>query len=169
MRIKKINKKAAIGEGVFTIYRLILVTFIAFIILGVAAVFYEYYIDVRDVEARIVAKNVINCVISNNLGSFPDKMKTNLFDYCGIKNTDRLYASVLIKDENGKEITFLSQGKEGAKWFLDIIEKDKAKGSLKKYKPGYFQDIYYFDVTKDNLKIKYNLNVEVFVNPENVK
>ena len=55
-------KSGVLGEGILMMYRLAVVTFIAFVVLGVSSVFYSHYIDVRDAEAVIMTRNVVDCV-----------------------------------------------------------------------------------------------------------
>ena len=50
------NKRAAAGEAVWMIYRMIIVAVIAFIVLGLSFFAYDYYLDVRDVEAGVLTR-----------------------------------------------------------------------------------------------------------------
>ena len=78
------DKRGIMGEGIMMMYRLVLVAFIAFIILGVSSVFYSHYIDVRDVEAVIMTRNFIDCITPEgvlNLSVFDSGVK--ILSYCG--------------------------------------------------------------------------------------
>lgn len=123
------------------IYRLILVSFIAFVILGISSVFYSHYIDVRNVEAKVLARNVVECVSPDgvlNLDVISENDMKNILSYCGFKGvgSERVYLELQVKD-SGK-ITKLSQGDSGMLWVLNIFKDDKISEGLKKYEPGYY-------------------------------
>jgi len=42
------NKKGDLGAGIMMIYRIIIIGFIAFAILGISTIKYSHYVDVRD-------------------------------------------------------------------------------------------------------------------------
>jgi len=171
------NKKAVAGEGILMIYRLILVTFIALVVLGLSAVFYDYYIDVRDVEARIMAKQVVNCLAPDgifDLGKIAGN-EDKIMEYCGFDKNElkRFYVSVVVNDESGKEIKKLQQGDSGALWVKQIYENKKG-GSIAKYEPGVFPkeneknyfSIVLFNFENSEKKINGKLIVEVLVQHE---
>ena len=57
-----LKKRGALGEGIFSIYRFLLVALVAFVILGLSSIFYAYTIDIRDAESSIMAWNLVNCI-----------------------------------------------------------------------------------------------------------
>jgi len=151
------NKKAVIGEGVLMLYRIALVVLIAFMIIGVSAIFYDYHIDVRDVESRILAREVMHCIAPDgilDLSQFSGEDEKNLLDYCGIKDNKRFYVMLTIwKDEIGsfsltddsnqeKKIKVLEHGDSGISWIkLAIDNMDESYvGLIRRYEPG----IYYW-------------------------
>ena len=59
------EKRGVLGGGILMVSRVLMVIFIAFVIFGIASVFYAYYIDVRDAEAAIMGRNVVKCLASD--------------------------------------------------------------------------------------------------------
>ena len=153
-------KRAVAGEMFLTIYRLFIVTIIAFFVLGVSAFAYDYYLDVRDIEARVLARGVVNCVAPEgvvNLQRFDGKEKSFL-EICEMKNLDRFYVSVIVLDNSGKEIGKLEQGDSVLLWTEEIYKKGSQIKNIEKYNPGYYLQEY---SVKDR-KIK----VEVLISHE---
>jgi len=174
MKIVKIksNKKGVAGEGLLTIYRLVLISLIALIILGLSAVFYDYYLDVRDVEARVLAKQIVNCLASEgilDLDGFSDDKENKenaLLDYCGIKNTKRFYVKVNVTDFLGDDIRVLEQGDSGVMWVKEIFEGKAKTEKIAKYEPGYFAGNYSVVIENEGAKINGEIFVEVLVSHE---
>lgn len=163
----KINKSGAIGEGVLMIYRLVLVALIAIIILGLSAVYYDYYIDVRNVEARILTKQTVNCLAPEgvvDLGKLSGQ-EMKILDYCGIKNTERFYVKINIS-ENNNQIALLQQGDSGAGWVREIFKNREMTKNIEKYEPGFFSWTYTINLLKDGKSIKSSMYIEVLVSHE---
>lgn len=154
-------KKGAIGEGIMTIYRLVLVSFIALIVLGISSVFYYHYIDVRDSEAIILVRNVADCFSS---GVKIDNFNNGILRECGLNNDGRLFIDVTFFDSSGKKIKELTDGDSGSVWVKKIFEDKKKTEDIKQYEPGYFNGTYpFYDFTKNQ---KLNMLIEVYVNEE---
>jgi len=168
MKLKKLNKKAAIGEGILMIYRLFLVAIIAIMILGLSAIFYDYYINVRDVEARIMAKQAVNCLVPegnidfNRIKNYEQKF---LKDLCGINNLDRFYVKVNVSEGN-KQLILLQQGDSGMAWIKEIFKNKNLASKVEKYQPGQFNQNYPANLIREGKSVRANINVEVFVNNE---
>jgi hypothetical protein len=79
-------KNAVMGEGMLMIYRLVLIAFIAFIILGISSVFYYHYINVRDAEAKILTKEIVDCLTQKNFNIEIESEK--ILDYCGFEQNE---------------------------------------------------------------------------------
>jgi len=167
-KIMKINKKAALGEGVLMIYRLLLVTIIAIVILGISAIYYDYYIDVKNAESVIMAKDVVNClapegvldlaIVQGHENDFLDKI-------CGISNLERFYVGVNISSAEN-QLVFLKQGDNAAIWAKEIYKKSSLTGKIGKYEPGQFSWNYTINLLKDGQYTKSKMNVEVLVSYE---
>lgn len=150
------SKRSALGEGILMIYRLFLVAFIAIVILGANAVFYDYYIDTKPAEAGLLGKQVYSC-ISENGGINLDKLngkENSILDYCGIKG-DNLYAHIEIsfKDKTKK----FEQG-SGLAWIAGI-SKESLKGSMSKNIPGEFEMEFNAEVSE--LSVNYPAVVKI--------
>jgi|ETN01SMinimDraft_4_1059930.scaffolds.fasta_scaffold23001_4 hypothetical protein len=141
MNVFEKNKRGDAGEKILMLYRMFWVLLIAFIILGSGAFFYEYYVDVRDIEAQVMAKKVMNCFGDEfNLDEFPViEYSGKLLEYCGFSSEelDRIYilANIFV---DGKVVGVLEQGESGVLWVKEIYEKDKTVDEIAKFEPGYF-------------------------------
>jgi hypothetical protein len=162
------DKRAILGEAILMIPRLLLITFIAFIILGASSIFYAYYIDVRGVEARIMTREVVNCVAPNgvvDLDKFEEKVK--LLNYCGFdeNEVERFFVRVIVKDSGGEEILKLVQGDSGALWVRELFDSGVKLVSkeAEKYRPGYFKKTYPLKILDGG---EGNMEVEVLVSNE---
>ena len=139
------GKRGILGEGIIMMYRLALVTFIVFIVLGVSSVFYAHYIDVRDAEAVVMTRNVVDCVAPEgvvNLSLFDEDV--GILSYCGFDDgeIERFYVRVNVSDEGGDVVEF-SQGDSGAMWVKDIFENvEMISEGIEKYESGYSDRVY---------------------------
>jgi|TARA_B100001971_G_C18120220_1_gene499017 hypothetical protein len=163
------DKRAILGGAILMIPRLLLITFIAFIILGASSIFYAYYIDVRGVEARIMTREVVNCVAPGgvaDLNKFGDT-KFELLNYCGFdeNEVERFFVRVIVKDSGGEEILKLVQGDSGALWVRELFDSGVKLVSEEagKYRPGYFKKTYPLKILDGG---EGNMEVEVLVSNE---
>ncbi len=182
LRWTKMGKKGeAIGEGIVMIYRLMVISLIAVIIFGVSSVFYNYEIDVRDVEARILAREISECLLSDgvlDLDEISESDYDNIVSYCGILWSDRFYVGTEVRwlgVNNQESMMKLHQGDSGALWVAELFDKAVgAKNSIlgeptdgiEKYNPGYFEFEYPVFILNDKNKIEGNIKMEVLVNHE---
>lgn len=164
-----INKKGVMGEGILMIYRLLLISFIAFVIMGVSSVFYAHYVDVRDAEARILARDVMECVSPEgilNLDGISVEDRKNILSYCGFGSEDVERFYVELKIENSGKVIWLSQGDSGALWVLDIFESDQLSEGLRKYEPGYYDWSYPIYVLENGNKFEAEVKGQVLISNE---
>lgn len=165
VNFSKINKRAAMGEGIMMIYRLLLVAFIAFVVMGISSVFYSHYIDVRDSEAKILSREVVDCISPSgvlDLDKISEKNYNNILVYCGFDESEleRFYVEVEVGDVK------LFQGDSGKLWVLEIFNNVKTGEGLKKYEPGYYSWNYPVYVLKGGNKIRSEATVKVLVSDE---
>jgi hypothetical protein len=159
----KTGKRGAMGEGIIMIYRLLVVSFIALIILGASSVFYGHYIDVRDVEARILARDVVDCLAPAgvlDLNKLSDEDKRAVLSYCGYGSADEYYVGVDIVDSNDGEFARIFHGDSGSLWVRELFEGTLKTDRIRKYRPGYFN--FTSPVIVGGNKMK--LQLEVLVN-----
>jgi hypothetical protein len=158
------NKKGVAGAFLMMFYRLIFITIVAVVILGLSAGFYSYDINVRDVEARLLARNIIYCLSdsSEEIGSSEFiSRSSDLFEYCSIKgDLDRYYVGVEMSG-SGFETIFIEEGDRGAIWVRDIVEL----GEFKEYEPGYYKKEFsssaFFDSKVDKISVEVLINADV--------
>ena len=163
------QKKGVLGEGILMMYRLALVTVIAFIVFGVSSVFYDHYIDVRDAEAVIMTRVVVDCVAPEgavNLSLLDEGV--DVLSYCGFDDdeVERFYVRVNVSDDGG-DVLEMEQGDSGALWVLAIYDSvDLVADGIVKYEPGYSDRVYDVIVFENDVESFGKVEVEVFVQDE---
>ena len=159
----KINKRGeSMGEGIFMIYRLILVSVIAFAIFGVSSIFYAYHIEVRDAEAVILTRQVSECISPQgvlSLDEISENAKAGILSYCGIAD-ERFYVGVEVLDGSGNVIAEFSQGDAGAGWVEKITQ------GIGKYDPGQMTFEYPVSVFQGISEIEGKVKMEVVISHE---
>jgi len=163
---KLIYKKAAIGESIQNVYRLVVIMAIAFIILGTSAIVLGVYINVRDGEARILANQVFDCLNNDgviNLDQIKISDRNKILDYCGINNTARFYVRVDFS-ESGKSFLVLQHGDSSKMVVKTIFDNNNYNKRLEIYKPGYMgmPEFNYPVLFNNNLRVV-NVKMEVLV------
>ena len=164
-----INKKGTMGEGIVMISRILLVSFMVFVILGISSVFYAHYIDIRDAEARVLARNLVECVSPDgvlNLDVISGDERKNILSYCGFGSveSERFYVELKVAGSGG--VIKLSQGDSGMLWVLDIFESEKISEGLKKYEPGYYNWSYPVYVLDGGNKFSGEVSGRVLISDE---
>jgi hypothetical protein len=157
------GKRGVMGGGILMIYRLIVVSFIALIILGVSSIFYGHYIDVRDTEARILARDVVDCLAPAgilDLNKLSDEDKRAVLSYCGFGSDDRFYVGVDIVDFGGVEFAKISHGDSGSLWVRELFEGTLKTDRIRKYRPGYFNAEFPVSIGDNKMRMQ----LEVLVN-----
>ena len=162
------SKVGQLGEGVSGIMKIVLVSFVALVVLGLSNVFYNHYIDVRDSEARILSKQIINCFAPDgelDLGVIPEG--TEIFSYCDFSGgeMERFFARLWVKDGE-RVVRKYVEGDEGALWVKKLYDSGLAGENIKQYEPGYFQNQYAVYVVNGSSRFQGDLYVEVLVKDE---
>jgi len=167
------NKSGQMAEGIHMMYRLLMVTIVAFFVFGAGSYVYTYYIDVRDVEARILTREVVECLVDDGVLDLGGE----LLGDCEFVESERLYVGVEVVDLEGKELAKFSEGDSGALWIRDLFGKvgaltgsviagDAVKGVDKiiQYESGYYEANYSVFVLDGSEKVKGKMMVEALVN-----
>lgn len=177
----RFSKRGQIGEGVIMIYRLLIVTVIAGVIFAVSAIYYDYEIDIRDAEARILTREVVDCLAPKgvlNLDEISESERDEVLSYCDFSEVDRFYVGVDVIDSEGVRIAGLQEGDSGALWIKDLYGKAVATGKAilgaedsegrvtGKYNPGYYKIEYPVYILNDEVKGEGKIKLEVLVNYE---
>lgn len=167
------GKKGTAGESIMMIYRIIIVSLIAFMVLGISSIFYEHHIDIRDVEAQIMAREIVDCLAPKgilDLDSFPAGSKNNLLFYCGFddQEVERFFVNAVINQSNpSKNLDNFYQGDSGASWIKEIFKNNPSSvAKLKKYEPGIFRETFPVFLIYQNEQMEGSIYLEVFVNNE---
>lgn len=162
----KPNKKAVMGETVLMMYRLVLISLIAFAVLGISTIFYAHYINVRPAEAIIMTRQITDCFTLENR-NFEEVEEGKVLLFCGYDEaeTKRFFVKVDFADSSGNLIKSTYQGDSGAEWVKTLYEEQKkSTESIKKYAPGYYTlESPLFD---KNTGRELNIKVEVLVSNE---
>ena len=169
---KSVNKRGQMAEGIHMMYRLFMVTLVAFVVFGAGSFVYAYYIDVRDVEARILARETVECLAPKGILNLEEKISDTLKD-CKIADSERFYVEVNVFDEDGEKVTKGNIGDSGALWIKDLFGKTTTVGNnllgkhpngLVKYDPGYYIANYSVLILEDRKKYAGRMEMEVLVN-----
>ena len=169
------NRRGASGEGIVTLYRVILISLIALGILGISSVSYVHYIDVREVEAHLMYVGVLKCLAGSegivNLDFFgSEEKKENLLKSCGYGGEmSRFFVRATIYDSSLNKVIEIYQGDVGNLWLKNFFEKVKmSSGDAVKRNPGYYKNSVPLDVKylKDGKIENGKIDLEVFVNAE---
>ena len=170
------NKSGQMAEGIHMMYRLLMVTIVAFFVFGAGSYVYTYYIDVRDVEARILTREVVECLVDDGVLDLGGE----LLGDCEFVESERLYVGVEVRwqDAGGRmQVIEFSEGDSGALWIRDLFGKvgaltgsviagDAVKGVDKiiQYESGYYEANYSVFVLDGSEKVKGKMMVEALVN-----
>jgi hypothetical protein len=158
------------GDSMVTIYHVVLVTFIAFTILGVSAVLYDYSVNTRDSTSMLVARAIVDCIAPNgffDLDSLDEKDKEDIFSFCGFneQTNEEVFVSLKIMDGES-EVDKIIVGNEELLWVRRIYTSGLKSKSIEKYEPGYFNGEFFLNVLKDGKISRNNMIVEVIVKHE---
>jgi hypothetical protein len=160
------DRRGIMGEGILMIYRLAVVSFVAFIILGTSSVFYDHTIEVRDAEAVLMIRAVVDCFAPEGAVNLSALGEYGVLSYCGFgeEEVGRFYVKVLVNDSEG-DIAEFSQGDSGALWVLSIFDDVEAVSEgMRKYAPGYSKREYDAIVLDGDVSGYGKIEVEVLVN-----
>lgn len=166
-----INKKAeSTGDAVFNMYRVLLVSFIALVILGVAGIVYSYNIDVRDSEAMIFARDIVNCVAPSgvlDLNVFNNYSKKDIFSVCGYGNSEkkRFFISISVYMSN-MEVSNLTAGDEPLAMVQKLYGSDSDTKDIEEYRPGYYDKRFPANILKNGAEMYGEIKVEVVTRDE---
>jgi len=161
------GKKGAIGESIMMIYRMLLVVIIAFFILGIGAFVYDYYLNVRDAEAILLARDVVNCIaprgeVSLETMDFLEKNQNNFIEaYCNISGAGKFYINLNVGTKDRS--LSLEEGESNTAWTKGIFQDEKLTAGIRKYKPGILEPSV-FPIIVNGTEGK--ITLEVVVNPE---
>ena len=159
------NSGETMGEGIITIYRVFLVSFVALVILGMSSVFYAHHIDVRDVEASIMARNIVNCLTEIGGIDISDISDIDLLEYCGYGSYDgEFYISASFRNSIDEEVLSLTSGDSGVLFAQQIYGNvEFSSEDFAIYRPGYYSYKYPFIFKSGEVG---ELNLEVSVNDD---
>ena len=167
------GKEGTAGESIIMIYRIIIVSLIAFMVFGISTIFYEHHIDIRDVEAQIMAREIVDCLAPEgilNLDFYPPESKNNLLNYCGFENSEieRFFVNAVINESiPSKKLDTFYQGDSGASWIKELFKDNPSSvDKLKKYEPGIFRETFPVFIFYQNGIREGSIYLEVFVNHE---
>lgn len=171
------NKRGQAGEAILMMYRLLIVTLVAFVVFGASAIFYDYEIDVRDAEARLLGREIFDCLAPTgvlNLSEIPKEDFGRIASYCGISGSERFYVGVDVFDSSDKKIASLYEGDSGALWIAELYGRVIMTGKAivgadggGKYNPGYFNPEYPVFVLDGGVRSEGKVKMEVLVTYEN--
>jgi len=162
------KRAEVLGEGVITLYRILLVTIIALVIFGVYTIFYTYHIDIRDSEARILGRGIIDCLAPRGIANLENmNSQISLLNLCKYSGSyERYYVKATLYDAQDTAIVTKTHGDSGLIWIRDLLASSKVDSSIQTYKPGYYTETYPVLFNKDETLQEGKMELEVLVNAE---
>lgn len=154
------------------IWRLLIISLVAVAVFSVSAIFYNYEIYVRDAEAKIMAREISDCLTGGGILNLDDILEEdydNIVSYCGFDFSNRFYVGVNVLDSSGEEIVRFYEGDSGSLWVRELFSvTNKAifgnEVNVNKYNPGYFKFEHSTFILSDGVRKEGKINVEVLVN-----
>lgn len=161
---------SATGESMIVMYRLFILGFIVFVVLGISSGIYDYEVNVRDRDAMLLTRAMMDCLIVDgvlDLDSLNEEARKNAFSFCGFEEEEmeRFFFSMEVNDDI-HEIDKLIAGDDNLFWIRKIYTSDLKTDSIKAYEPGYFNGVFDIIVLKNEIKLKGNIRIEVIVKSE---
>jgi len=139
-----ISKRGQLGSSIMTVYRVLVLIIIAFVILGASSLVYSHHINTRDSEAMILVHEISECVITDSVVDL-NKLKSqdSLFEYCGFESDEmeNFFVRVLV-EFGGSESFKIEDGDSGFLFVKDIFNMNSDTGAIDKYEPGHFVKTY---------------------------
>jgi len=172
------NKRGSgVGEVVEIIPALVVISIIALSVFGVSSSSYVYEISIRDVEARVMARQVVECLSPEGILELEklDGYEKKILSYCGFSNSDRFYVGIEVADNVGSKIADFSEGDSGKRWVKELFRSAVLTGNavlfentnvekIVKYNPGYFDYEYSSYVLDGKNEFEGKIKIEVLVN-----
>lgn len=178
----RVNRRATgMGEGIMTIYRIVLISLIAFVVLMIAFLAYEYHLDVKDIESVVLATQVAGCLAPDGAVNLDDLKKVfvdscegnskcykkdELLFYCGFSgNMERIYVDVKVYGwDDRKVLRSFSFGDSGLQWVKAVFEREKrATKDIAKFEPGHIKIRVPIKVISDKKAEDGKIDIEVIV------
>ena len=165
------GKRGQIAEGIHMMYRLFMVSVVAFIIFGAGSYVYTYHIDIRDVEARILTREVVECLVDDGVLDLRGDVDGLIGD-CSLVDVERAYVGAEVF-RDGDLVSEFSEGDSGSLWLRGLYGKVVATGNavagreaIAKYEPGYYEVNYSVVVLDSDGRADGVMRLEVLVNYE---
>lgn len=163
-----IGKRGVMGESTITMYRVLLVTFVAFAILGISSMIYEYKINSSDTDSMLFTKAMIDCIAPKGVLNLDSLGEEDIFSFCGFgdKARERFFVSLEINDDTEKIASF-DFGNEELEWVSAIYSSGLASENIEVYEPGYYNGTFSLKVLRDGEIFNGKMKVEVVTESEN--
>lgn len=172
------NKRGLVGWDIpMMIIRIGMIVLVAVGIFGLFVISYEYYVDVRDAEAIVLAREVSDCLAGGGILDLNKVVghEDSLLEYCGFGgDLERIYVKVLVFDSSDSEVGKLEGGDSAALWIRDLFAKADEKGvkvgsvadnvdNVIRYNPGYFVLTHDVLVLKGSSEFDGKIEMEVLI------
>ena len=112
------------------IFRVIIISIIGLVILGLNAAYYNNELDIRQAESYLLNRNVYDCLVQDfNLKEVPLGYENKILEFCGYK--DEYVNRVYVKIEVDGNLRY-QQGDSGKMWIYDIVknkDEDQSKSA----------------------------------------
>ena len=122
MKIRKSNKKAQTGHAITWIHKFFILVLVVGGVIAVVTSHYGKQYDVREPEAQILAKNLMECIAPKGILNNPE-IKQEIISSCIVLDEKEHYLNLT---ENNQTLSF------GDPFLLTLCQVDE-KSTVKKY------------------------------------
>lgn len=158
---------AASDESVFMIWRILLLTFVAFIVLGISSMVYNYSINAYDTEAMLFTRTLVDCLAGDGVLNLDELGEDDIFSFCGFNENSRERFFVIMKVESSGDLIFSEvYGNDDLEWIDGIYKSGLASENIAVYEPGYHDSEFNLRVVKDGVGLDSKLLLGVVVQNE---
>jgi hypothetical protein len=161
------NKNAVMIEGIVMMYRIFLMSLVALAVLSISTIFYDQYVNVRDSEAVLVSRTIMDCFVSEDVIDVSGE-EFDFFDECGIRASDKERFFIKAGLKSGGVEKELKQGDSGLTWIktaFDEVEAMRVDDQMKKYYPGFYRSNFKAMLRDGEIK-EFDIKLEVLIKDE---
>jgi hypothetical protein len=161
------NKNAVMTENIVMIYRIFLMSLVALAVLSISSIFYDQYVNVRDTEAVLMSRTIMDCFVSEDFIDVSGD-DFDFFDECGVRVSDKERFFIKAKLKIGGVEKELKQGDSGLMWIktaFDEVEAMEGNDQIKKYYPGFYGSNFKAMLRDGEIK-EFDVKLEVLIKDE---
>jgi len=95
---KNWNKKAQIGHAMTWLWKILLLVLVLGGVVGIVVAHYSRQVDVRDIEASVISRKLVECIAPN--GIYSEELTSEKIKSCLPINEDESYINISVENKN---------------------------------------------------------------------